>query len=411
MVLRHAHKKVGNKSLSSDRADQAPGRADDASTTGQTSEEQGVEHHDAGGAGQSRVRPRSSQSGGYDDSAERFIANHPDDAFIGASGVLFEQAMAQTRMAVCLCDPHAPDAPIVFVNRAFRWLTGYEESDIIGRNCRFLQGPGTDRDAVARIRHAVDHEDVVVVELLNYRKDGTAFWNALHLGPIYDAQGRLIYYFGSQWDVSDVRAARADERHARELARELSHRMKNMFAVIGGIVNFTGRSHGIESEAREINDRIQALGRAYETTLDEASSGSIEVGQAIRSVLSPYDPEGRRIRFKGNGLRSDFSAVSVLGLSLHELAVNAAKHGALSHDDGRVTVAWQKNGSSDAPTIVIDWIEEGGPAVMPDASEAQAPAGSIVDRMLQMARGNIMRDWHPDGLRARLRVPLREDAV
>ena len=90
--------------------------------------------------------------------------------------------------------------------------------------------------------------------------------------------------------------------------------------------------------------------------------------------------------------------------------INAMNY-ALSHDDGRVTVAWQKNGSSDAPTIVIDWIEEGGPAVMPDASEAQAPAGSIVDRMLQMARGNIMRDWHPDGLRARLRVPLREDAV
>jgi two-component sensor histidine kinase len=187
--------------------------------------------------------------------------------------------------------------------------------------------------------------------------------------------------------------------------------MKNMFAVIGGIVNFTGRSRGIETEAREINDRIQALGRAYETTLDEASSGSIEVGQAIRSVLSPYDPDGQRIRFEGNGLRSDFSAVSVLGLSLHELAVNAAKHGALSSDGGQVTVAWQKNGSSEAPTIVIDWIEQGGPSVVPPDTNAAAPVGGIVDRMLHMARGNIMRDWHPDGLRARLRVPLREDVV
>ncbi|NMN03653.1 MULTISPECIES: PAS domain-containing protein [unclassified Novosphingobium] len=398
--------------MSSDRADQALGRPDDARKAGEATSGASEARHEAGGAGQAAGRRRASQAGGqYDDSAERFLANHPDDIFPGASGVLFEQAMAQTRMAVCLCDPHAPDAPIVFVNRAFRWLTGYDEDEIIGRNCRFLQGPGTDPAAVARIRQALVGQDVVVVEILNYRKDGTAFWNALHLGPIYDAEGRLIYYFGSQWDVSDVRAARADERHARELARELSHRMKNMFAVIGGIVNFTGRSRGIEAEAREINDRIQALGRAYETTLDEASSGSIEVGQAIRSVLSPYDPDGRRILFKGNGLRSDFSAVSVLGLSLHELAVNAAKHGALSSEDGQVTVAWQKNGSSDAPTIVIDWIEQGGPAVVPPGNDAEAPAGGIVDRMLHMARGNIMRDWHPDGLRARLRVPLREDAV
>ncbi len=398
--------------MSSDRADQAPKRPNEAKKAGDAASGEREAFYGAGGAGQAAGSHRASQAGGaYDDSADRFLANHPDDAFIGASGVLFEQAMAQTRMAVCLCDPHAPDAPIVFVNRAFRWLTGYDEQEIIGRNCRFLQGPGTDPAAVGRIRQALANEDVVVVELLNYRKDGSAFWNALHLGPIYDAQGRLIYYFGSQWDVSDVRAARADERHARELARELSHRMKNMFAVIGGIVNFTGRSRGIEVEAREINDRIQALGRAYETTLDEASSGSIEVGQAIRSVLSPYNPEGKRIHFQGNGLRSDFSAVSVLGLSLHELAVNAAKHGALSGDEGQVTVAWQKNGSSDAPTIVIDWIEQGGPVVNPPENNAEAPTVGIVDRMLHMARGNIMRDWHPDGLRARLRVPLREDAV
>ncbi|MEO0032027.1 MAG: hypothetical protein RIS94_1785 [Pseudomonadota bacterium] len=325
--------------------------------------------------------------------------------------MLFEQAMAQTRMAICLCDPHRDDAPIVFANRAFLTLSGYEEHEIIGRNCRFMQGPGTDPAAARRIRAALAQEEVIVVELLNYRKDGSAFWNALHLGPIYDTHGRLLYYFGSQWDVSEARAARADERHARELARELSHRMKNMFAVIGGIVNFTARTRGIESEAREINERIQALGRAYETTLDEASSGSIEVGQAIRSVLGPYDPEGNRIVFEGNGLRSDFSAVSVLGLSLHELAANAVKHGALSTREGRVTIRWERNGAPGAPTIVINWIEHGGPPLDPRSVMPEEGAPGIVDRMLGMARGNIMREWRPDGLRATLRLPLREGSA
>ncbi|NLR71543.1 PAS domain-containing protein [Novosphingobium sp. ERN07] len=344
----------------------------------------------------------------FDASAAQFMAQHGEDTFTGASGVLFEQAMAQTRMAICLCDPNLEDMPIVFANRAFRHLTGYDEQEIVGRNCRFLQGPKTDQTVLKRIRTALANEDVLVVELLNYRKDGEPFWNALHLGPIYNAEGKLIYFLGSQWDVSDVRAARADERHARELARELSHRMKNMFAVIGGIVNFTGRVRGIEAEAREINDRIQALGRAYETTLDDSHRGTVEVGQAIRAVLAPYDPDGTRIRFEGNGLRSDFASVSVLGLSLHELAVNAIKHGALGTDSGSVTIAWKRNGSTASPAIRIDWIEHG---VGPQANAKQLVSNDgIVDRMLDMARGGIVREWHSDGLRAKLNIPLREHA-
>jgi len=343
----------------------------------------------------------------FDTTAARARAEHPEDTFAGASGVLFEQAMAQTRMAICLCDPHQSDVPIVFANKAFRQLTGYDDHEIVGRNCRFLQGPRSDRGTLDRIRKAIAEEDVLVVEVMNYRKDGTAFWNALHLGPIYDADGKLVYILGSQWDVSDVRAARADERHARDLARELSHRMKNMFAVIGGIVNFTGRVRGIETEAREINERIQALGRAYETTLDDSHRGTVEVGQAIRAVLAPYDPDGTRIRFEGNGLRSDFASVSVLGLSLHELAVNALKHGALSSNDGHITVAWRRNGAADGPAICIDWTEHGS---LPGAPAMGSGSDGIVDRMLNMARGGIVREWDSDGLKAKLNIPLRDHA-
>jgi len=250
----------------------------------------------------------------FDDAPERFRAGHTSDQFSGASGVLFEQAMAQTRMAICLCDPNDPELPIVFANRAFRRLTGYSEEEIIGRNCRFLQGPKTDPEPVTRIRKAISNEDVVVVELLNYRKNGTTFWNALHLGPIYNDAGELVYFFGSQWDVSDVRAARAEEQHAREMARELSHRMKNMFAVISGIVNVTGRARGVQQEAAEINSRIQALGRAYETTLDDASSGSIDIGEAIKAVLLPYDRDETRLRLEGNGVRMPFTVISIVGL-------------------------------------------------------------------------------------------------
>ncbi|WP_425341865.1 PAS domain-containing protein [Citromicrobium bathyomarinum] len=327
-----------------------------------------------------------------------------EDRFSDTSGVLFEQAMAQTRMAVCLSDPNQPDQPIVFANRAFRRLTGYEEEEILGRNCRFLQGPKTDRKSVAKVREAIESEDVVVVELLNYRKDGTPFWNALHLGPIYDSNGKLLYFFGSQWDVSDVRAARAEERHAREMARELSHRMKNMFSVISGIVNVMGRVRGVETEASEINSRIHALGRAYETTLDEASTGVIDLGPAVRAILEPYTVD-EKLKFLGNGAQVPFSAMSLIGLVLHELAANATRFGAWSEGaDGQVSLDWQRRDGA----VVLTWIETGGPRV--DGPPEQKGTGStIMDRMVAAARGTIERNWKPEGLHAVLTVPVEGD--
>ena len=339
----------------------------------------------------------------FDDAPERFREGHKSDQFSGASGVLFEQAMAQTRMAICLVDPKQDDLPIVFANRAFRRLTGYAEEEIIGRNCRFLQGPDTEQEPIERIREAIANEEVIVVELLNYRRDGSSFWNALHLGPIYNDAGELIYFFGSQWDVSDVRAARAEERYAKEMARELSHRMKNMFAVISGIVNVTGRVRGIQDETAEINARIQALGRAYETTLDDASSGSIEIGPAIRSVLAPYNEDDDRLRLVGNGVRMPFAMVSIVGLILHELAANATKYGAWSQEGGVVHVQWQVIDGMKELSVL--WEETGGPDIDRDAINP-GTGTAIVDRLLRSAGGTIEREWNESSFKAVIGVPL-----
>lgn len=337
----------------------------------------------------------------FDDSPRRFREARGPSDFPGASGVLFEQAMAQTRMAICLADPSKPDMPLVFVNNAFVSLTGYPEAEVVGRNCRFLQGPGTDPEVVADVRRAIEKESVVVVEMLNYRKDGTAFWNALHLGPIYDESGNLVYYFGSQWDVTNVHAARADERQAKMLARELSHRMKNMFAVIAGLVTVTGRNRGIEDAAGEINDQIRALGRAFETTLDEASQGSVALKPAIVAVVSPYDPTGARISFAGDGLRIDPNVVATLGLVLHELATNAVKHGALSGQSGAVELDWT---AVDAGGLRLTWTESGASA--PEVAAEPGGAGlAIVETLLGTMGGRLDRAPSGDGLVATLHLP------
>ncbi|GGD93557.1 signal transduction histidine kinase [Tsuneonella deserti] len=330
----------------------------------------------------------------------------PYESFEGASGLLFEQAMAQTRMAVCLTDPNQPDDPIVFCNDAFERLTGYTAAEIIGRNCRFLQGAQSDPRQVAKMRRAIEQEDVAIFEILNYRKDGTPFWNALHLGPIYDSDGRLKYFFGSQWDVTDIHLARAEERHAKEMAREVSHRLKNVFAVIAGIVNITGRSMQAKQVSKKINERIHALGRSYEPTLDEAFLGTTEVGQSIRAVLRPYDPEGDRIICEGEHVRSEPNAISAVGLTLHELAANASKYGALSNETGTIDVTWKhvsdKHGRQ---ALVVSWKERGGPPISGEP-EMTGTGFNISSALLSHSRGVIEPVWEADGLRVEISLPL-----
>jgi PAS domain S-box-containing protein len=95
-----------------------------------------------------------------------------------------------------------PDNPIVECNAAFEALTGYERDEIIGRNCRFLRGPGTEPDLTEELRAGIREGRPVLVEIINYRKDGTPFRNAVMVAPIFDAQGALEYFLGSQVDVS-----------------------------------------------------------------------------------------------------------------------------------------------------------------------------------------------------------------
>lgn len=115
----------------------------------------------------------------------------------------FAAAVRATRMPMIVTDPRLFDNPIVFANDAFLALTGYERIEVTGRNCRFLQGPDTDPEAVDAIRTAIREERPIRVDLLNYRKDGSVFRNALYLGPVHDEEGRLRYFFASQLDVTE----------------------------------------------------------------------------------------------------------------------------------------------------------------------------------------------------------------
>lgn len=116
----------------------------------------------------------------------------------------FAAAVRATRMPMLITDPRQPDNPIVFANDAFARLTGYSRAETLGQNCRFLQGPGTNTADIGRIRDAIERRVPIEVELLNYRKDGTTFWNRLLISPVFD-EGKLTFYFASQFDVTPER--------------------------------------------------------------------------------------------------------------------------------------------------------------------------------------------------------------
>lgn len=114
----------------------------------------------------------------------------------------FAAAVQATRMPMVITNPRLPDNPIIFANDAFCRLTGYDAQEVLGRNCRFLQGPMTDAKDVDRIRDAIRDAEPLEIDIRNHRKDGTPFWNRLFLDPIRDADGDMAYFFASQMEVT-----------------------------------------------------------------------------------------------------------------------------------------------------------------------------------------------------------------
>ncbi|AKJ27397.1 PAS domain-containing protein [Caldimonas brevitalea] len=159
---------------------------------------------------------------------------------LGSRDNIFFALVEMTRIAMVVTDATAPDNPIAFVNRAFLDLVQAPESELIGRNCRFLQGEKTDPKSVQELREAVAAQRPAAVEILNYRPNGKPFWNALFIGPIFDADGRLRYWFGSLLDVTQRRLSEQSMQQAQkmeaigQLTAGVAHDFNNLLHVIAG---------------------------------------------------------------------------------------------------------------------------------------------------------------------------------
>ena len=130
-------------------------------------------------------------------------SKQPEATELKAQLELRDRALSETAEGVTISDARLQDNPIIYANAGFERLTGYSIAEVLGRNCRFLQGPGTDRDTLEKLRSAIRQKQACTVQLLNYRKDGTSFWNRLSITPVRDASGNVTHFIGVQSDVTE----------------------------------------------------------------------------------------------------------------------------------------------------------------------------------------------------------------
>lgn len=140
------------------------------------------------------------------------VLDDPDFSFI--------KALQTAQQNFVVTDPSLPDNPIVYATQGFLNLTGYTLDQVLGRNCRFLQGPETDPKAVEKIRRSIDEGTDMSVCLLNYRVDGMTFWNQFFIAALRDAAGNITNYVGVQCKVSDQYAANVCKKQDEEFAKE-----------------------------------------------------------------------------------------------------------------------------------------------------------------------------------------------
>ncbi len=173
---------------------------------------------------------RSARRAEAPSAAAPFDAPFSDAPFSDAP---FLAAFRGSEAPMVMTDTARDDNPVVFVNDAFCRLTGYAPEEVLGRNCRFLQGPDTDPADIARVRTALAQGEPLRVDLLNYRKDGQPFWNAMTLTPVRDEAGRLRSYFAVLTDVTQTRQAeRALVREKDALAQDLEARNRALQAAL-----------------------------------------------------------------------------------------------------------------------------------------------------------------------------------
>ena len=258
-------------------------------------------------------------------------------------------------------------------------------------------------------RHSLQTGEPYQIEYRLRHHDGTYRWVLGRALPIRDTGGRITRWFGTCTDIHEQKLA-LEEREV--VSQELSHRIKNIFAVISGLISVAARSRPeFAPAAIDLRHRITALGRAHDFVRPHSAASRPMARQdslhgLLGDLFEPYQRPGvERVRVEGDDVSVDDRAATPVSLLFHELATNATKYGALSSDEGTVTVTTMRAGDM----VELCWRETGGPTLAgaPDARGAGGFGSQLIElSAVRQLGGTVVRDWRPEGLEVRVSVPL-----
>ena len=298
-----------------------------------------------------------------------------------------------------------PDGFHDYYNARWYEFTGMPEGSTDGEAWNGMFHADDQDRAWALWRHSLETGDPYQIEYRLRHFDGTYRWVLGRALPIRGEDGAIQRWFGTCTDIHAQKLA-LEEREV--ISQELSHRIKNIFAVIAGLVGFAARARPeFAPAATDLRQRIMALGRAHDFVRPH-SAQSRPGGQQdslkdlLGELFEPYQQEDApRIMVEGNDVAVDDRSATPLALLFHELATNATKYGALSVDGGRVLVTIDP----DDDVVTIGWRELGGPAV--DAVPVDKGFGSQLVEMsaVRQLGGTVARDWKRAGLSMTIKVP------
>ena len=207
---------------------------------------------------------------------------------------LLYRAVAASSNGITISDSTLPDNPLTYVNRSFELMTGYSSEEVLGRNCRFLQGTDSNQSALLEIRAALREGRDCQVTLRNYRKDGTLFWNELRLSPVHDEQGQLVNFVGVQNDVTERKRVEEELRRAHA---ELDERVRQRTAKL---TEANARLELEIAERRELEEQLthQAFHdpltglpnrSLFSDRVELSLTGSLERGSRVAVLLVDLD--------------------------------------------------------------------------------------------------------------------------
>jgi PAS domain S-box-containing protein len=281
-------------------------------------------------------------------------------------------------------------------NAAATSLFGYQEAEVVAGPIGILAPDGAGGE-IDKLNASARAGTVVREDAVLRHKDGRPIEVSVSVAPMYDDNHNLV---GISAIISDIGERRARERHIEFLMREVSHRSKNLLAVVQAIAGQTARhSPSVEEFQERFSQRVAAMARSQDLLVSSNWAGAT-IADLVRLQLAPFTEEmSSRIEVSGPRLELKPDAVHSITLALHELATNAAKYGALSVPDGRVAVDWGLSGAqtSQEERFRMSWRERGGPPVAPPTKKG---FGHVVisEMVASSLHGHVTLDYAREGL-------------